>query len=153
MKNILMIFFSLITCLVYSQNDLLAPVIIQTKEIPKEITIDYLKTVGDSIKIIKADDYDMEMLLINKNDSVKINYLLFIQYLKKDIILIASKFEDKNKTILFKSSYPFEAMRVNSDRLSFFWFTYIDTYTEKRYIYNCSIEKLKELAPQLIEFN
>lgn len=146
MKTLLIFTFCLISNLIYSQ------VISPTKKIPKEITVEALKTLGDSIKIIKADNYNFDVLIINKKDTIKVEYLTFKYNLKQNISE-ASKFTQQNKTIVYNNSYPFEVMRVNSDKLSFFYFTFNETFSAKRYIYNCTIEKLKELENQIKNFD
>lgn len=143
----LLIFISFLTSILnYSQ------IITSTKTLPKKVNIESLKIFGDSIKIIKADKYNFDVLVINKKDTLKVEYLTFKYNLKKNINE-CSKFEQQNKTIMYKDSYPFEVMRVNSANLSFFWFAFTETISSKRYIYMCTIDKLKELENEMKNFD
>jgi hypothetical protein len=146
MKKLLIFIFCLISTLNYSQ------VIEPTKTLPKNVTIETLEMLGDSIKIIKADDYNFDVLIINKKDTIKAAYLSF-KYNLKEYITEGSKFEQQNKTVFYNGSFPFEAMRVNSDKLSFFWFRYTETFSSKTFTFMCTIEKLKELENQIKNFD
>ncbi len=121
--------------------------IINAKTPSKEITKEFLKTVGDSIKFIKADNYNINVYLINKKDTIEISYGE-LKYVVKPIFDIAVKFEEIGKTKVITNS-PFSIFCTNTKLISFSHFKYEDILKSKNYLYFMTKDKLRELTEQI----
>ncbi len=121
--------------------------IINAKTPPKELTKEFLKIVGDSIKIIKADNYNLYVYFINKKDTIEISYGE-LKYTIKPLFDMASQFEIIGKTKVI-TSYPFTILCTNTKLISFAHFKFEDMTKSKNYLYFMTKEKLKELSSQI----
>lgn len=121
--------------------------IIDTKQLPKELNLDFLKVVGDSIKFIKADDYNAFVYMINKKDTIEISFSE-IKYTIKPMFEEAAKFEVKGKTKAIKN-YPYSMLSVNAKTISFGNFIFEDLVKSKRYLFWMTKEKLIDLVKKI----
>ena len=141
------LFCFLIAVFLFKTSNSQTESIINSKAPPKELTKEFLKIVGDSIKIIKADNYNLYVYLINKKDTIEISYGE-LKYSAKPLFDIASQFETIGKTKVI-TSYPFTMLCVNAKSISFVNFKYEDMIKSKNYLFFMTKEKLKELTTQI----
>ena len=146
MKNLLLGAILLFSMISFGQT------IINTKPFPKEITQQFLFIAGDSIKIVKSENYNKiynpEYTIINKKDSTNIS-LVELKYDVTDKLKKCIDFKTKNKTIVF-DSWPFSIFRANSNNLNFITFRYVDSLKNVRYNYYMTVEKAENLYSEIL---